>query len=59
MILITGATGTVGSETVRQLAAAGATVRALARNPEKAKGITVTVHAGETSSVGPVTLKPR
>src|SRR5205814_347191 len=36
---ITGATGTVGSETVRQLAAAGATVRALARNPEKAKGM--------------------
>jgi uncharacterized protein YbjT (DUF2867 family) len=39
MILITGATGTVGSETARQLAALGTTVRALARNPEKAKGM--------------------
>jgi uncharacterized protein YbjT (DUF2867 family) len=39
MILITGATGTVGSDTVRQLAATGAKVRALARNPEKAKGM--------------------
>ena len=36
MILVTGATGTVGSQVVARLAAAGATVRALARDPEKA-----------------------
>jgi hypothetical protein len=28
-------------------------------NPEKSKGMAVTVRAGETSDVGPVTLKPR
>jgi hypothetical protein len=28
-------------------------------NPEKSKGMTVTVHAGEASDVGPVTLKSR
>lgn len=37
MILVTGATGKVGSEVVRQLAAAGAQVRAFVRDPEKAK----------------------
>jgi uncharacterized protein YbjT (DUF2867 family) len=36
MILVTGATGTIGSELVRQLATRGAKVRALARDPEKA-----------------------
>ena len=36
MILVTGGTGTTGSEIVRQLSAAGARVRVLARNPEKA-----------------------
>src|SRR5713101_2113693 len=39
MILVTGATGTVGSETVKQLAPLGVKVRALARNPGKAKGM--------------------
>jgi uncharacterized protein YbjT (DUF2867 family) len=36
MILVTGATGTVGRQTVSQLLAAGAPVRALARHPEAA-----------------------
>jgi uncharacterized protein YbjT (DUF2867 family) len=35
MILITGATGTIGSEMVRSLAARGKQVRAMARNPSK------------------------
>jgi uncharacterized protein YbjT (DUF2867 family) len=39
MILITGATGTCGREIVRQLAAAGASVRALVRSPERANEI--------------------
>ncbi|MFE3051689.1 SDR family oxidoreductase [Nocardia sp. NPDC059239] len=34
MIVITGATGTIGSEVVRQLAARGVKVRAVTRNPE-------------------------
>ncbi|MEV2210040.1 NAD(P)H-binding protein [Streptomyces sp. NPDC050997] len=36
MILVTGATGTIGSEVVRQLAARGEKVRALTRDPAKA-----------------------
>nr|WP_079071330.1 NAD(P)H-binding protein [Streptomyces yokosukanensis] len=37
MILVTGATGTTGSEVVRQLAARGAKVRALTRDPARAQ----------------------
>ncbi|MFD3315984.1 SDR family oxidoreductase [Streptomyces sp. NPDC058694] len=37
MILITGATGTIGSEVVRQLAQRGEKVRALTRDPSKAR----------------------
>ncbi|AYF76869.1 NAD-dependent epimerase/dehydratase family protein [Nocardia yunnanensis] len=37
MIVVTGATGTIGSEVVRQLAARGAKVRAVSRNPEGAR----------------------
>ena len=37
MIVITGATGTIGSEIVRELAASGAQVRAVTRNPEQAQ----------------------
>jgi uncharacterized protein YbjT (DUF2867 family) len=37
MILITGATGTIGSEIVRQLAARGERVRAVTRDPERAQ----------------------
>ncbi|MFQ5600100.1 MAG: NAD(P)H-binding protein, partial [Candidatus Krumholzibacteriia bacterium] len=36
MILVTGATGTTGSEVVRQLAASRVPVRAFVRNPDKA-----------------------
>jgi uncharacterized protein YbjT (DUF2867 family) len=36
MILITGATGTIGSDIVRQLAAEGVAVRAATRDPERA-----------------------
>lgn len=39
MILVTGATGTIGSEVVKHLAAAGQKVRALVRNPDKASGL--------------------
>jgi uncharacterized protein YbjT (DUF2867 family) len=39
MIVITGATGTIGSELVRQLSAAGAPVRALVRDPARAAAI--------------------
>lgn len=35
-ILVTGSTGRIGTEVVKQLAASGATVRALTRHPEKA-----------------------
>ena len=37
MILVTGATGTIGSEVVRQLVARGEKVRALTRDPGKAR----------------------
>lgn len=37
MILVTGATGTIGSDVVRQLAARGEKVRALTREPAKAR----------------------
>ncbi|MGW3287179.1 NAD(P)H-binding protein [Streptomyces sp. NPDC001002] len=37
MILVTGATGTIGSEVVRQLAARGEKVRALSRDPAAAR----------------------
>ncbi|TXS48777.1 NAD-dependent epimerase/dehydratase family protein [Streptomyces sp. uw30] len=37
MILVTGATGTIGSEVVRQLAARGQKVRALTRDPAAAR----------------------
>jgi len=36
-ILIIGATGTVGSQVVSQLSAAGVQVRAMARNPDAAQ----------------------
>ncbi|WP_020124021.1 NAD-dependent epimerase/dehydratase family protein [Streptomyces canus] len=37
MILVTGATGHVGSELVRRLAAAGEPVRAMTRRPAEAR----------------------
>lgn len=56
-ILVTGSSGTVGSEVVRQLAARGADVRALSRTPEKAN-----LPAGVTPVKGdmldPASLRP-
>src|SRR5437868_2919098 len=50
MILVTGATGTIGSEVVRQLSAAGQKVRALVRDTakaEKIKGANVELAKGD------------
>ncbi len=47
MILVTGATGTIGSEVVQQLAAAGAKVRALVRTPSKAAGLGANVELAQ------------
>jgi len=41
MLLITGATGTIGSDVVRNVAQSGAAVRALVRNPEKAASLQI------------------
>lgn len=58
-ILVTGATGTVGSALVEQLAAAGAPARALVRGREKAEGIE---RLGLEAAIGdfdkPETLRP-
>jgi len=51
MILVIGATGTVGSEVVRQLRAKGPDVRALVRSAEKAAAVE---EAGATAVVGDV-----
>jgi uncharacterized protein YbjT (DUF2867 family) len=59
MILVTGATGTIGSEVVRQLRAASLPVRILARDPAKAAArlpAGVEVVAGDLGD--PATLKP-
>src|SRR5690349_5258599 len=37
MIIVTGATGTIGSQVVKQLLARGQAFRVLVRNPEKAR----------------------
>lgn len=47
MILVTGATGTVGSEVLRQLVQRDAAVRAMARNPERVTTPGVEVVAGD------------
>ncbi|HEX8845877.1 MAG TPA: SDR family oxidoreductase [Pyrinomonadaceae bacterium] len=58
-ILVTGATGTVGSLLVEKLAAAGARARALVRSPKKAEGVH---RLGLETTIGdfdePETLKP-
>ncbi len=52
MILVTGATGTVGSQVVKQLAESGHEVTALVRDPAKAERIR---HAGISIAVGDMT----
>ena len=58
LILVTGATGTVGSELVPQLVESGARVRVLARDPERARkfGRDVEVIKGDLEK--PETLAP-
>jgi uncharacterized protein YbjT (DUF2867 family) len=58
MILVTGATGTVGSETVRLLADAGHRVRAMVHDPAKAASLgagidTVVADLGEPATLAP------
>jgi uncharacterized protein YbjT (DUF2867 family) len=55
-ILIIGGTGSVGRQVVSQLSAAGAEVRALARNPAAARSYYVEVVCGDLSL--PDTLDP-
>ena len=58
-ILLTGATGTVGSLLVEKLAASDASLRVLVRNPQKAEaleGRSVSVHLGDFDQ--PQTLVP-
>jgi uncharacterized protein YbjT (DUF2867 family) len=46
-VLVTGATGTVGSNVVRELVDRGVSVRAFVRSPEKAAGLAVEVAQGD------------
>ncbi len=56
MILVTGATGNVGSELVSALAARGEAVRALARDPDRATfPPAVQVVAGDLGAPGSLT----
>lgn len=56
MILVTGATGTVGSEVVEQLLAAGHPVRVLTRNPGKAAKYASKVEIAQGDLANPETL---
>ncbi len=57
MILVTGATGQVGSEVVRALAARGAPVRALVRDPAKAQELPAGVEAAQGDLLDPASLE--
>lgn len=57
-ILIVGATGNVGSETVKQFAAAGKRVKALVRSESKAAGIRHLAEPVIGDLMDPATLKP-
>jgi uncharacterized protein YbjT (DUF2867 family) len=57
-ILITGGTGSVGSEIVRQLAMTGASIRVLARRPEKAQAAPAGVAYVAADLARPETLAP-
>lgn len=56
MILVTGATGTVGTEVVKHLVGAGQKVRVLARNPAKAAKFSDTAEVVEGDLARPETL---
>jgi uncharacterized protein YbjT (DUF2867 family) len=56
MILVTGATGNIGGEVMRQLAGAGEKVRALARDPAKAAKLGPTVEVARGDLLQPETL---
>ena len=60
MILVTGATGLTGGALVRRLSAAGVSVRALARNPSRAEGLSALpqVEVVEGDMAHPATLDP-
>lgn len=58
MILVTGATGDVGGEVVRQLVAAGEKVRVLARDPAKAAKLGPAVEVAVGDLLRPDTLGP-
>ena len=60
MILVTGATGRTGGALVRRLSAAGVSVRALARNPSRAEGLSALpqVEVVEGDMARPATLDP-
>ncbi|MEP7121975.1 MAG: SDR family oxidoreductase [Byssovorax sp.] len=56
MILVTGATGTVGSEVVEQLLSAGYPVRVLTRHPERAAKYASSVEIAQGDLASPETL---
>jgi uncharacterized protein YbjT (DUF2867 family) len=58
MILVTGATGNVGGEVVKQLLEAGAPVRVLARDPAKAAKLGAGVSVVRGDLAAPETLGP-
>jgi uncharacterized protein YbjT (DUF2867 family) len=58
LILVTGATGTVGSEVVKQLAETGQRVRALVRDPKKAERFPKAVEVVHGDLEKPDTLAP-
>ena len=58
LILVTGATGTVGSELVKQLAETGQRVRALVRDPKKAERFPKAVEVVHGDLEKPETLAP-
>src|SRR5258708_35962080 len=58
LILVTGATGTVGSQVVKQLAATGQRVRALVRDPKKAETFPKAVEVVHGDLEKPATLAP-
>jgi uncharacterized protein YbjT (DUF2867 family) len=57
LILVTGATGTIGTEVVQQLAAAGHRVRALVRDLAKAAKLGATVEVAKGDLAKPETLE--